>query len=214
MRSTPAASRSLRRTGWRCNCSFLTALPIAVFFTFAATPLIRILGGAAYLPDSATALGIMIWSIPIGFINSVTQYVLIAVNQQRFLTRAFVIAVAWATLSNWVFVPRYGAIAAAALLIPAELSLFIPFWWAVRRHVGPISWTGLLVRPVLATLVNIAIVWGLGRLGVPLLVSLTAGFVAYALLLFVLGAFRGEEFAVLRNSVNRRLRRAAAEPTG
>ena len=29
----------------------------------------------------------MIWSIPIGFVNSVTQYVLIAVNQQRFLTR-------------------------------------------------------------------------------------------------------------------------------
>ena len=31
------------------------ALPIAIFFTFAATPLIQLLGGAAYLPDSATA---------------------------------------------------------------------------------------------------------------------------------------------------------------
>ena len=62
----------------------MTALPIAVFFTFAATPLIRILGGAAYLPDSATALRIMIWSIPIGFMNSVTQYVLIAVKSAAF----------------------------------------------------------------------------------------------------------------------------------
>ena len=35
---------------------FMVALPIAVFFTFAATPLIQILGGAAYLPDSAIAL--------------------------------------------------------------------------------------------------------------------------------------------------------------
>jgi O-antigen/teichoic acid export membrane protein len=192
----------------------MTALPIAVAFTFAATPLIRILGGAAYLPDSAIALRIMIWSIPIGFLNSVTQYVLIAVGQQRFLTRAFVIALAWTALSNMLLVPRFGAVAAAALLIPAELSLFIPFWWAVRRHVGPISWTGMLARPVLATIANVAIVWGLEQLGLPLIVSLPAGFVAYAMLLFVLGAFRGEEFAVLRNSLNRRLHPAAAEPTG
>ena len=72
---------------------FILALPIAVAFTFLASPLIRILGGAAYLPDSAIALQIMIWSIPIGWVNSVTQYVLISVNQQRFLTRAFVIGV-------------------------------------------------------------------------------------------------------------------------
>jgi O-antigen/teichoic acid export membrane protein len=192
----------------------MTALPIAVFFTFASTPLIRILGGAAYLPDSAIALGIMIWSIPIGFMNSVTQYVLIAVGQQRLLTRAFVIAVAWTALSNLVLVPRYGAIAAAALLIPAELSLFIPFWWAVRRHVGPIAWTGLLARPVLATAANVAIVWGLEQLGLPLFVSLPAGFVAYALLLYLLGAFRSEEFAMLWSTVSRRLHPAAAEPTG
>jgi O-antigen/teichoic acid export membrane protein len=190
---------------------FIVALPIAVFVTFEATPLIRILGGAAYLPDSAITLRIMIWSIPIGFINSVTQYALIAVNQQRYLTRAFVIGVAFTAISNWLLVPRYGAVAAAALLIPAELSLFVPFAWAVRRYIAPMPWLALLGRPLLATAINVAIVWGLERAGLPTILAVAAGFAVYALVLIVLGAFRGEEFAVLRNGLNRRLRRPAAD---
>jgi O-antigen/teichoic acid export membrane protein len=177
---------------------FIVALPVAVFFSFAATPLIQILGGAAYLPDSATALAIMIWSIPLGFVNSVTQYVLIAVNQQRFLTRAFIIGVIFTGLANLIFVPRYGYLAAAAILIPAELSLFIPFYWAVRRYVTSMPWPRLLGGPLLAAGADAAMIWGLGRAGVPLLIAVTAGFVAYVAVLLALGTFRGDDFAVLR----------------
>ncbi len=183
---------------------FMAALPVAVFFTFAATPLIRILGGAAYLPDSAIALRIMIWSIPIGFINSVTQYVLIAVNQQRFLTKAFIIGVVFTGLANLAFIPRFGYVAAAVILIPAELSLFIPFSIAVHRHVAVIPWPRLLGRPLLAAGLNAAATWGLLQAGVPLLFALTAGFAVYLAVLFASGAARGEEFAVLRNLLRRR----------
>ncbi len=183
---------------------FMVALPIAVFFTFAATPLIQLLGGAAYLPDSAIALRIMIWSIPIGFVNSVTQYVLIAVNQQRTLTRAFLIGVAFTGLANLIFIPRFGYVAAAIIQIPAELALFIPFGIAVRRHVAPIPWAALLGRPLLAAGINAAVVWGLLRLAVPLLPALAAGALAYLGALVALGAFRRAEFAVLRGLTRRR----------
>jgi O-antigen/teichoic acid export membrane protein len=187
---------------------FIVALPIAVFVSFAATPLIRILGGAAYLPDSATVLSVMIWSIPIGFVNSVTQYVLIAVNQQRYLTRAFLIGVAFTAAGNLALVPRYGPVASAALLIPAELALFIPFAWAVRRFIGPMPWVYLLGPPLIAAAANGALVWGLQRLGVSLWLALIAGFIVYVALLLVLGAFRGDEFAVIRN----RMRLPGATP--
>jgi O-antigen/teichoic acid export membrane protein len=177
---------------------FMVSLPIAVFVTFASTALIRILGGAAYLPDSATALSIMIWSVPIGFVNSVTQYALIAVNQQRFLTKAFVIGVAFTTVANLVLVPRYGYVAAAAILIPAEFSLFIPFYWAVRRYVTPMPWFSLLWRPVVAAGLDAAVVWILERVSTPTLLAWIAGFVAYLGMLLILGAFRGEEFEVIK----------------
>jgi O-antigen/teichoic acid export membrane protein len=182
---------------------FMIALPIAVAFTFAATPLIRILGGAAYLPDSAIALRIMIWSIPIGFVNSVTQYVLIAVNQQRFLTRAFLIGVVFTTIANLLLIPRYGYLAAAALLIPAELALFLPFAWAVGRYVAPMPWLRMFARPLLATALNLGVVYLLLEAGAPLLLALPAGFAVYAGALWLLGAYRGDEFQSLREALRR-----------
>ena len=177
---------------------YIVSLPIAVFVSFAATPLIRILGGPAYLPGGATALAIMVWSIPIGFINSVTQYVLIAVNQQRFLTKAFLIGVAFTAAANLLLVPKYGYLAAAAIQIPAELSLFIPFYWAVRRYVAPMPWGRLLGGPSLAAGADAGVVWLVQRAGAPLFLALIAGFVVYIGLLLLLGTFRGDDFAVIR----------------
>jgi O-antigen/teichoic acid export membrane protein len=159
-------------------------------------------GGAAICPTRRSRR-IMIWSIPIGFVNSVTQYVLIAVNQQRYLTKAFLIAVAFTTITNLLLVPRFGYIAAAALLIPAEISLFIPFSYAVHRHVGPMPWFKLLGRPALAAAGNLAVTWGLTQAGMPLFVSLPAGAAVYTLALFLLGAFRGDEFIALRGALLR-----------
>ena len=67
----------------------LVSLPLALSITALAEPLIYVLGGAEFLnvPDtvvllgreisyrggSALALQVIIWSIPIGFVNSVTQ---------------------------------------------------------------------------------------------------------------------------------------------
>jgi O-antigen/teichoic acid export membrane protein len=197
----------------------MTALPIAVFVTFASEPLIRILGGAAYLPDSAIALRIMIWSIPIGFMNSVTQYVLIAVNQQRFLTRAFLIGVAFSATANILLVPRYGYVAAAAVLIPAELSLFIPFAAAVQRYVAHMPWVRLLAPPAIATLANLGATWLAVRVGVPMLLACGIGFAGYAGLLALSGVFRSEEFVPLRAMLRRNLlgvrnRMAGSGPPG
>jgi O-antigen/teichoic acid export membrane protein len=163
----------------------MVALPVAVFVTFAATPLIK--------------------SIPIGFINSVTQYALIAVGQQRFLTRAFIIGVVCTAAANLILVPRLGYLAAAIAVIPAELSLFLPFGWAVRRYIAPVSWLKLCGVPLLAALLDAGAVAGLNYLGVPLLLSLTAGIGVYLLALGVLGTFRNPDFALLWSQLHVRM---------
>ena len=174
----------------------LIALPVVVFVLFTAEQLIEILGGAQYLPGSAIALRLLILSVPIGFVNSVTQYVLIAVNQQRFLTRAFVIGVVFNIAANLIFIPRYGYQAAALILIPSELALLIPFYICVRRHVAPIPWLDILWRPVVAALVMTAVIWALRPVSLPL--ALLLGFLAGGLVLVLLGTFRHPDFDVLR----------------
>jgi len=165
----------------------MVALPIAILVTVLATPLIRILGGAAFLPDSATALTLLIWSIPVGFVNSVTQYVLIAVGQQRFLTRAFVIGVTFNIVANLIMIPRYGFAGAAVVTILSEWSLLFPFYYAVRRYVAPLPWVDLLWRQAVAAL-GMAVTAVLLRHQPWLAAALSS--LVYLALLLLLGAFR------------------------
>ena len=173
----------------------IISLPIAVLTTFLARPLILLLGGEQFLPGSAWALQILIWSIPIGFVNSVTQYVLIAVDQQRFLTRAFAIGVAFNVVTNLIFIPRYSYLAAAATTIFSELALLIPFYYAVRRHVAPVPWIDVAWRPALAAAAMGVILWGGARwslIGAAVIASLL-----YIVVLLASGTGREADLASL-----------------
>jgi O-antigen/teichoic acid export membrane protein len=128
------------------------ALPAALLTTLAASEMVLLLGGQKYLPGSRIALQLMVWSIPIGWINSLTQYVLIALDRQRFLTRAFTFGFAFTLIANLIFIPRYGYQASAIIHLFAELALLIPFIIGVQRQVGRMEWTEIAGKPLLTTL--------------------------------------------------------------
>lgn len=120
-----------------------------VIGTMALAPLmIGILGGDAFLPDSATALRILVWFAPLSYVNGITQYVLVATNQQRTITWAFASAVAFNIVANVLFVPEYGYMAAAAITVATEAVLFLVLSRPVRQHVGSIGWASLMIRPL------------------------------------------------------------------
>jgi O-antigen/teichoic acid export membrane protein len=89
---------------------------------------------------SDLALQVIIWSIPIGFVNSVTQFVLIAVNQQHFLTRAFIFGVVFNTVGNLLLIPYLRLHRRRLVTILSEFSLLFPFYYSVRRNVGTVPW--------------------------------------------------------------------------
>jgi len=123
------------------------AIPLALIISGLSSVLISILGGSQYLPQAARILSVMIWYVPIGFLNSVTQYVLIALNRQRFLMVAFAIGLTFNIVANVLLLSNWGYIAAAYVAIGSELALFIPFYWGLRRELGPVPWGRLLWRP-------------------------------------------------------------------
>ncbi|NIV30321.1 MAG: flippase, partial [Anaerolineae bacterium] len=69
---------------------------------------------------SMIALQIIIWFLPFSFVNSVTQYVLIAIDQQRFLTRAFLIGVVFNVTANLIVIPTFSYKGAAIVTILSE----------------------------------------------------------------------------------------------
>src|SRR3990172_2999867 len=94
----------------------LAAFPITVGIWFIAKDLIVIFFGEEYAP-SVLALQILIGFLPFSYINSITQYILIAVNRQRFLTLAFVIGAAFNLAANLVAIPLFSFYGAAAVTI-------------------------------------------------------------------------------------------------
>jgi len=174
----------------------MLALPVAVGTPFIARELILILGGGEYLPHSMIALQLLIGFFPVSCINQVTQYVLIALDQQRFLTKAFVIGVAFNLIANLIFIPMYSYQAAAVIAILSEIALLIPFYYCVRRYLAPIPWPSIIWRPALASALMGALMWLLRGLNVLLLIPSAA--VIYLVALAAVGAFSGEEMSLLK----------------
>ena len=174
----------------------MLALPVAVGTPFIARELILILGGGEYLPHSMIALQLLIGFFPFSCMNQVTQYVLIALDQQRFLTKAFMIGVAFNLIANLIFIPMYSYQAAAVIAVFSEIALLIPFYYCVRRNLAPIPWLSIVWRPALASALMGAVMWLLRDLNVLLLIPSAA--VIYFVALIAVGAFSGEEMGLLK----------------
>ena len=175
----------------------MLALPAAVLTTFFAHELTTIItfGDPRFQPDSTLALQLMIWSIPFGWINSVTNYVLIALGQQRKLTNAFLIGLGFNVFANLIFIPLYSYKAAAIITILSEIIEGGAFYWYIRKSIGPVPWAGLLWKVAGAGAGMFAAMWILFQISAPL--ALLAGLVVYPVVLVALSAFGPEERAVL-----------------
>lgn len=187
----------------------ILSLPVAMAVTFLATPLVYLVGGAQYLniPGEFRAFGqtipymggadlafqVIIWSIPIGFVNSVTQYVLIAVNQQHTLTRAFLAGVSFNIVGNLILIPSFGYVGAATATILSEVVLLFPFYRIVRRHVGAVSWGHVFAAPVISVTAMGVVISALTRMGLSPWLAVPIGLAVYAAMLVLTGALRGDD---------------------
>ena len=173
----------------------IIALPIAAAMPFIAEGLILVLGGGEYLPHSQIALQLIIWFLPFSFVNSVTQYVLIAIDQQRFLTKAFLIGVTFNIVANLIVIPIFSYQGAAVVTILSEWALLIPFYYSVRKHLGPLPWLSITWQPAVASLIMAGAMWLVRSL--PWLLLIPIGGAVYLLALTLLGGFRQPDMDLL-----------------
>lgn len=184
---------------------FVMAVFVAVLTTFLAYGLVGFLGGRAFLPAGAIALQIMIWSIPVGWLNSLTQYVLIALDRQRYITGAFIVSVSFNVITNLIFLPAYGYRAAAITTILSEMLLFAGFFVLLRPVLGSINWLRLLWRPVVIGALSFLVLY-VSWEQMPL-VGLAGGLFVFGVGILLLNPFDAEESARLARLMPGRLRK-------
>jgi O-antigen/teichoic acid export membrane protein len=146
----------------------------------------------------------MIWSIPIGWMNSLTQYVLIALDLQRRITRAFILAVSFNIVANLIFIPQYGYRAAAIITIFSEAILLVPFGLLLRGALGQIPWLELIWRPLVAAGAMLGVL--LVGWEIQPVLAIVVALLVYPAALLALRPFNEEEMARLRPLLPRRLR--------
>ena len=183
----------------------LVALPLAIVTICLAHLLVQLLGGSEYLPHGAVALQLMIWSIPIGWINSITNYVLIALGRQRMLTRAFLVGFGFNLIANAIFLPRYDYPATAVIAILSELVLLAAFYTYLRPALGPVPWLEIVWRPLAAAGLMGLVTWA--GCQVHWVVGVAAGLVAYGGGVVLLRVLTPAEREVLMGVLPDRLRR-------
>ncbi|MCA9982442.1 MAG: flippase, partial [Anaerolineales bacterium] len=141
-----------RRT-FRMSAKLLTlvSLPLAAVVTLMAPIMIWLLGGQAFLPEGQWALQVTIWSIPFGWLNSVTNYVLISLGQERLQTRAFVAGVTFNIVGNFLLIPYLGFVGAALTTIASEILLLAIFNYYLVQKMPAEGWVALVWRAELIT---------------------------------------------------------------
>ncbi|MCP4361845.1 MAG: flippase, partial [Chloroflexi bacterium] len=144
-----------RMYGMAIKIMYLLALPVAAVTWYLAYPLVRLVGGPEFLPHGAIALQIVIWSIPIGWMNSVTNYVLISLGLERMQPRAFTAGVLFNIVTNLLFIPLFTYVAAGVTTILSEVVLLLVFEYYLRRRMPGVRWGGFLWKPGLVTAVTV-----------------------------------------------------------
>ena len=138
------------------------SLPIAVATAFLAEPIILFFGGEQYVPYSVVALQVLIWFLPFSYVNSITQYVLIAVNQTRFITVSFVLATGFNLVINLALIPRYSYLGSSAATVLSEVVLLLPFLYGVSRHIGALPSWRLIWQPAAGSMAMAGLLWFAG----------------------------------------------------
>jgi O-antigen/teichoic acid export membrane protein len=121
--------------------------------------------------------------------------VLIAIDQQRFLTKAFLIGASFNIVANLIVIPTFSYKGAAVVTIVSELVLLVPFYYAVRKHLGSLPWVSLTWQPAVASAIMGIVMWLLK--GIPWLLLIPVGGAVYLVVLIAVGTFRQPDMDLL-----------------
>lgn len=186
----------------------MMGLPIAVGGWALAGQVIPFLYDTGYLPAVA-AFQIVIWVVPLMFASELLGYIVLIDDKEKLAARAILVSSGLNVALNWLLVPRFGLIAAAAMTVVTELVLAGQYVWLQRDMLGRTRWGLMLGRPLLAALIMGAALLAL-RAQLPLVASVAVGAAVYGISLIALGALGRDELRFIHSM---RGTRAPAETT-
>jgi len=171
------------------------SIPAAVGGLMTAEPLMVFFGGDAF---AVSALPFMVMAplLPLRFLNNSLGMTLSTLNRQDDRTRGVAVAACVNLVANFLVIPRWGAVGAAATTLGTEVLLMAWFRWHVRPLVTGVGLPESILRTSLPAVAMAAVLWWLPQWHV--LVTVTVGGLVYVVGGLATGAWHPRDLKRLR----------------
>lgn len=179
----------------------IISLPIAGGICVLADPLVKLVYGPSYA-GAVPALRLIIWSMVFVFLNSATTAAIVAVDEEKKGSVALLLGALLSGLSNLIVIPLFGHAGAAATTVLAEGFVYGFQARLLRKHLPQINVWIQALKPFLATVVMMIIVW-LGR-GLNLILIIPVAAAVYLIGLVILREVGLVEWTVFREMMRRK----------
>lgn len=201
----PAGSLAvLCRKSIRLNLLF--TFGVAVFFTFEAPAIVRVVLGPGYAA-SAPALAILMWALPGSYMADTLLFLITAQRRQALATWAMGVTAGVNVALNLVLVPRFSILGSSVATVASEwLSFALLF--AMFQRAAPVPGVAAVVwRPLVAGAVLAAGLAALSARTPPGIAGLAlagaASMATYGLALIALGAIGRDDLEIARGLLPR-----------
>jgi len=161
-------------------------IPLIVGGIILAQPLITLLAGADFA-KADYLLQILLVATAFIFYTQLFTYIIVAINQQKNILFIAIGASILALLIYFIFIPTYGALAAALCTLLVEGLVLIGYFWLVKKQTGLIlplvNFSKILLASLLMGLVTLV-----GK-NLPVLIVIVISMLVYLLLLKISRVF-------------------------
>ena len=195
------SSKELLKYSYEKSFKYLIilGLPIAVGTTLLASPIILLIYKSGF-SQSIAALQILIWAIPIIFVNYILGTAINSINKQRETVKTTLIAMLLNIVLNYLLLPTYGLIAACYVTVLTELTCFILWYYIMTINGYKFNILKILYKPLIASLVMGLVII---LLHANVFIVIIIATIVYFGVLYLLKTFTEDDISLIKRIVGR-----------
>ncbi len=178
----------------------ILSVPVAVGTTVLAPEIVLLIYKSAFTP-SIIILQILIWAIPITFLNYIFGTILPAMNRQNVLLKVTFLSMIFNIALNLVLIPTYSYIGAAVVTVATELFIFVLCLFILSRTFSKVRLQEVLFKPVVASLTMLLFLF---YFKTNLFLEIAMGAILYFVVLIAIKTFNDDDWDILRQIVGKK----------
>ena len=168
----------------------LLALPLGIGTTLLADRIILFVYKQNFI-NSVAVLQILIWALVFIFVNYLMGYLLNSIDKQKLFTLTTGLSAALNIILNFILIPKYSFIGAAAATVASEFLNFIMFFYFTSKSGFHLNLFKMILKPLIASILMGLFILYFRKFHLLLLVP--SSIALYFLLLFLIGGISSDD---------------------